>query len=359
MSTLRLYVGTYTQKMGHVPGQPAEGIYLYHFEAESGALARVGVTPGVDNPSYLAFHPTRRFLYTSNETPRNDGVSAFAINAADGRLSPLNRQPAHGSAACFVSVDQSGRYLLCANYGGGNVVMYPIQEDGSLGEVCANIPHTGYGPDPARQAMSHAHSIFLSPDNRFALSCDLGLDKVIVYRLDLEGGAEHGGKLIPHSTALLPEGAGPRHLDFHPNGRFVYVIGELGGSLTAFAWDAAAGQLSALETLSTLPEGYSGRQACADVHIHPSGRFLYGSNRFQDSIVIYRIDPESGRLSLVGHEPVRGKTPRNFAIDPSGQFLLAANQDSGNIVTFRIDPQTGGLSYLGSVECAAPVCLKF
>ena len=349
-----VYVGTYTKK-------GSEGIYVYRLDTSSGALEPVSKATGVENPSFLAIHPSRRYLYAVDEVREFKGqpggaVSAFAIDPKTGDLTYLNQQLSRGAGPCHLSVDQTGKFVLAANYSAGSAAILPIRDDGRLGEATDVVQHQGSSVNPKRQKGPHAHSINLSPDNRFAFVADLGLDKIMIYQLDLGE-----GKLKPNDPpfAKVPPGAGPRHFAFHPNGKYAYVINELDNTMTAFAYDAARGALTEIQTLSTLPEGFDETSYCADVHVSPSGKFLYGSNRGHDSIVIFEIDEGTGKLSLVGHEPTQGKNPRNFAIDPTGAFLLAANQDSDSIVVFRIDEKTGKLTPTGHVaEVSMPVCLK-
>jgi 6-phosphogluconolactonase len=359
-ATVLVYVGAFTRLPPHPRGN-AEGIVVARLDPTSGTLTPVETVPDVANPSFLALHPSRRFLYAVNAVPEQDGrpggsVSTFAVEPATGGLTFLNRQPSHGASPCHVRVDPTGRWVLTANYGGGSVAILPILEDGRLGPATDTVQHAGSSVDPERQAGPHAHSINLDPTGAFALVADLGLDRVFMYRVDWRQ-----GRLVPHdppSVELAP-GSGPRHLAFHPNGRLVYVLNELGSTLTAFAYDATHGSLRELQTLSTLPAGFSGANACADVHVTPDGRFVYGSNRGHDSLAIFAIDETTGRLTSVGHAPTGGRTPRNFAIDPSGTFLYAANQDSDTIVTFRIDAATGQLTPAGPVaHVPSPTCLE-
>lgn len=359
-SAIFVYVGTFTGFPPHPRGK-AEGIYVFRMDPSSGDLTLVHTATDVPNPSFLALHPSQRYLYAVNAVPEIDGhvggaVSAFVVDRATGGLTFLNRQSTGGAGPCHVSVDQTGRYVMAANYGGGSVAMFPIQSDGRLGPASDFVQHVGSSVNPERQQGPHAHSINLDPTNRYALVADLGLDKVLVYRLDFAH-----GKLVPNDppfVAVAP-GAGPRHLDFHPSRRYAYVINEIGSTITAFDYDALRGTLREIHTVPTLPNGYSGTNSCADLHVHPSGRFLYGSNRGHDSIVIYAIDEATGRLAHVGHQSTGGRTPRNFAIDPGGSLLLAANQDTDNIVTFRIDQQSGKLTPTGQeVKALTPVCLK-
>jgi len=350
-----VYVGTYTHK------GTSEGIYIYRLNVATGTLTPVGVAGGVQNPSFLALDPQRRYLYAVNETMEFDGqpgggVSAFAVDPQTGALTLINSQRTHGGAPCYVSVDQTGRFVYVANYMGGNAAAFPVRAGGGLDPASAVVQHTGSGINPRRQEGPHAHSITLDPTNRLAFVADLGIDKVMVYQLDLEAGT-----LPPHVPPWVEveAGAGPRHMAFHPNGRYAYLITEMGNTIVAFAYDAVQGTLDARQTVPALPVDYTGRSTCADIHVAPSGKFLYGSNRGHDSIVAYAIDVETGLLVYIGHTPSLGKTPRNFAIDPTGTYLFAAHQDSDSIVAFRIDPETGQLTPTGQVtEVSMPVCVR-
>lgn len=351
-----VYIGTYTRT------GKSKGIYVYRFDRMTGKLTYVDATPGASNPSFVAIHPNGRNLYAVSEIADHEGkrtgsVYAYSIDRSTGRLTHLNVQPSQGTGPCHVNVEESGKYVLVANYQSGSVAMFPVQADGSLGQASDAVQHQGSSVNKDRQAGPHAHCIFPDPTNKFAFVNDLGTDKVVVYRLDLSN-----GKLKPNdppSTGVKP-GFGPRHLDFHPNGRFVFVIHELGNMITSFAYDSNRGSLKELQTVPSLPEGWSGTSHTADIHVSPSGKFLYGSNRGHDSIVIYAIEESTGKLTYVGHESTRGKTPRNFAIDLSGTFLFAENQNSDAIHTFRIDSRTGRLTATGDVtEVPSPVCLKF
>jgi len=346
-----VYVGTYTG-----PGK-AEGIGVFRMDQATGALTHLQTLSGVDNPSFLALHPNGRSLYAANESGDADGgpgISAFAVDQETHTLMPLNRQPAHGTSPCYVSLDSAGRSVLLANYGNGTVSVYPVQEDGSLDEASHVVQHVG-GGSTRRQAGPHAHSIVMDPAGKYVLSADLGCDRIFVYLLQ-------DGRLSPNDVpyAQISSGAGPRHIAFHPNGRFVFVNGEIDSTVSAFAYDAERGALQVVDTRSTLPAGFSGNNSTAQVAVHPNGRFVYVSNRGHHSIAIFAIDPDQGTLRPLGHESTQGKTPRNFNLDPSGTFLLAANQDSGTIVSFRIDGQTGQLAATGQVtEIPAPVCVLF
>jgi 6-phosphogluconolactonase len=308
-----------------------------------------------ENPSFVTLDPSKRFLYAVNEKP-DGAVSAFKIDPLSHELTSLNQQPSEGADPCHLSFDRQRKHLLVANYTGGNVAVLPIQPDGSLGPALDVEQHEGSGPRE-QQKSAHAHCIKLDRGNRFALAADLGSDKVMIYRFN-----PVTGKLEPaqQPSATLHPGAGPRHLTFHPNGKYVYVINELDSSLTTFKYDAVKGTLTAFETVSTLPRDFTGTSYCADIHVSNSGRFLYGSNRGHNSIVVFAIDPHTARLSLVEHVSTEGKWPRNFAIDPAGRFLLVANQHTDNVVVFRIDAQTGRLTPTGvNEQIPVPVCLQF
>ncbi len=353
-TTSFVYVGTYTRR-------GSEGIYVYRLDPSTGALELAGKAAGIANPSFLALDPTRRYLYAVNELGTYAGrpggaVSAFAIDAQTGALTLLNQQPTHGAASCHLSVDQTRRFVFTANYSGGNLTVLPIGEDGLLEEPTDVVQHHGSSAHPQRQDRPHAHSVTLDPTNRYAFACDLGLDKVMIYDLDLTQ-----GKLRPHDPpwVSVAPGAGPRHFAFHPSFQYAYVINEIDSTLTAFAYDRAKGTLRELQTVSTLPPGFGGDNSTADVHVAPSGRFVYGSNRGHDSIAIFEIDVDTGKLTPAGHASTQGRTPRNFALDPSGTLLLAANQDTDSIVSFRIDTETGQLAPTGyAVEVSMPVCVK-
>jgi len=357
MGKLRVYVGTYTWK-------ESKGIYLMELDLATGKLSAPELAAEATNPTFLAIHPSKRFLYAVGEIGSFKGkssgsVSAFAIAPGTGKLTPLNSQRSGGAGPCHVTVDKEGKNLLVANYSGGSVAILPIAADGSLEEPSCTIQHQGKGHDPRRQEGPHAHSINLDPAGRFAFAADLGLDKLLIYRFDAAKGA-----LTPNDppSASVAPGAGPRHFAFHPNGRFAYVINEMGMTVTAFAYDAERGALRELQTVRTLPEGRETTPAdsTAEVVVHPSGKFLYGSNRGHDSIAIFAVDAETGKLTPAGHEPTQGKNPRNFAIEPAGAWLLAANQNSASVVVFRIDPKSGALTPAGvKADIPAPVCVRY
>lgn len=354
---LLVYFGTYT-------GPKSKGIYVSRLDAATGALTSPELAAETTNPSFLAIHPGRAFLYAVSEIGNHQGttsgaVSAFSIDHKSGKLSALNQQPSRGANPAHVVVDKAGRHALVANYSGGSVAVLPIEPDGTLKPASSFVQHTGSSVNPQRQKEPHAHSVNLDPANRFAYVADLGLDKVLIYRFDAGNGS-----LVAADppSAVVKAGAGPRHFAFHPAGRYAYVINEMDCTITAFIADQAKGALTTLQTISTLPEGESviAGYSTAEVQVHPSGKFVYGSNRGHNSIVVFAVDEPSGRLTYVEHEPTQGNTPRNFGIDPSGRYLLAANQRSDSVVVFRIDQQTGGLTPTGhKVDVGAPVCVRF
>lgn len=347
-----LYVGTYTTKT-------SQGIYGYRFNAKTGDYRLVDSTKGLSNPSFLSISPDQRFLYALAGNSR-DSVRALAIETGSHRLIPLNAQPSGSQGVVHLQVDKTGKWLIVGHYTAGSLSVLPIQPDGALGRVTQVIQLEGKGIEsgatPAeRQDHPYVHSINIAPNNKDVFVPDLGMDKIMTYSLDAKTGQLTPGN--PPFTAVTP-GSGPRHFTFHPNGKFAYVIQEMGALITGFSYQH--GQLTPIQTVSTLPEGYTGRKWAADIHISPDGKFLYGSNRAHESLVIFRIDPKTGQLLLVGHQPVGGKTPRNFAIDPTGNFVLVANQDSDNITIFRRDKQTGKLTFTGKeISVSMPVCLKF
>lgn len=353
--TVRVYIGTYTKA-------DSEGINLLEMDPDSGELTLKGVVAETKNPSFLAIHPTRPLLFAVNEISdyedeSSGSVSAFEIDPDSGALTLLNHRSSKGGAPCHIVIDPEGKHVLVANYSGGNVTVLPIEEDGSLGEASDVRQHVGSGPNPNRQQEPHAHSINLDASGTFAVAADLGIDQYLVYKYDPEAGSLSVN--TPAGTSVAP-GAGPRHFDFHPNGTLAFGINEIASTVTAFQYDPEAGTLEELQTLSSLPGGFDGNNSTADIHVHPSGKFLYGSNRGHHSIAIFQIDEQAGTLEPVGHAKTGGETPRNFCIDPSGKFLLAANQGTDSITVFKIDPETGELEKLDfEVEVPAPVCIKF
>ncbi|WP_064197195.1 MULTISPECIES: lactonase family protein [Emticicia] len=358
-----LLVGTYTRKN-------SEGIYVYKFNLNTGDFSRVSVASGIKNPSFLAVSPNQKFVYAVSEI--SDGiVYSYSFDKNTGMLTNLNTQSAGGADPCHISVDKTGKWVLVGNYSGGNLSILPVEPNGSLSAASQTINHSGSGPNKGRQEKPHVHSVNISPNNRDVFVPDLGIDKIMTYSLNAQN-----GKLVEGKPAFtkVADGSGPRHFTIHPNGKFVYVIQELSSTVTAFNY--VSGKLSPIQTITTLAKDfkYKNKSFCADIHISPDGKFLYGSNRFvdagnkngifapnntTDTIVIYSIDPKTGKLTYIGNEPVLGKIPRNFMITPNGKFVLVANQETDNITIFNRDAKTGKLSPTGKqIEVPVPVCLK-
>jgi 6-phosphogluconolactonase len=358
---ITIYMGTYTRRETFVDGKAA-GIYIYHLDPASGELIYAATVAGAGtvNPSFLTLSPDKRCLYAVNEITGGKGpygtVSAFAIDPVTQHLSYLNQQSTHGLAPCYVSMEPEGRYCLVANYETGSVCVLPVPEDGRLGEATDTVQFSGSGPNPERQEGPHAHMIVPSPDHRFILAVDLGTDKLMAFRLDLER-----GRLIPADSpwTQMPPGTGPRHLAFHPHRPFAYVISELQSTVTVCRYMERRGTFEASQTISTLPDDFTGQNLGAEIKVAPSGRFVYASNRGHDSLAIYAADEETGQLSIVGHTSTQGVGPRAFTIDPSGALLLVANQDTDTVITFWIHQDSGMLTATGHVATVpTPVCLQ-
>ncbi|MFN7921165.1 MAG: lactonase family protein [Bryobacteraceae bacterium] len=348
-----MYVGTYTRN-------DSKGIYVYKFDTATGKATSIGLAAEYPNPSFVTIHPNRRFLYAVSEVDNYNGqksgaVAAFSIDKTSGKLTKINEMSTKGTIPCHLVVDKTQRNLIVVNYGSGSTTVYPLNADGSLKEPSSFIQHQGSSTDRSRQQGPHAHSVNLSKDNRFAVVADLGLDEVKVYKFDAAA-----GKIEPGEVAKVKPGSGPRHFNFHPSQKYAYVINEMASTVTAFRYDKANGKLTEMQTLSTVPAGNTTRNSTAEVLVHPSGKFVYGSNRGHNSIAVFQVDRSNGKLTHVDNTPTQGKTPRNFAIDPSGKFLLAENQDSSTIVIFRIDQSTGKLTPTGDVlQQPIPVCIRF
>jgi 6-phosphogluconolactonase len=351
-----VFIGTYTG-----PNTNSQGIYAFRFNDSTGALTPLGLKAETPSPSFLAANASGRVLYAVNEVDEYQGeksgsVTSFAVDAATGGLTPLRVESSKGAAPCHVQCDKTGKFVAVANYTGGNIAILPVGPDGRLSASIATHSGSGSGPNKARQQGPHAHQVVFDPTNRYLLEADLGIDKILVYRFD-----PATGRVTPNDppAATVEPGAGPRHLAFHPDGRRVFVINELGSSITSFAWDGAKGTLRSLGTVSTLPRDFTGQNSTAEIAVHPNGRFLYGSNRGHDSIAVFGI-PTDGPPVQVEHEPTRGKTPRNFTIDPTGKWLIAANQASGTLAVFGIDQKTGALAPKDPlVSVGSPVCVLF
>ena len=360
MAEQYVFFGTYTREESHVMGR-SEGIYVYRLDLDTGGLEHVSTAKDVVNPSYVVLNPAGDHLYAVNEVGDFGGassgaVSAFAFDRESGELSFLNQLATGGSSPCHLVVDQTDSCVLVANYGGGSVSAFTVGEDGALLERSDFVQHVGSSVNPRRQQGPHAHSFTIDAGNRFAFAADLGVDKVLSYKLDAQA-----GKLTPNDPEgpSAAPGAGPRHFDFHPNGKLAYLINEIGCTITAYGYDAEQGTLAEIQTVPTLPEGFDGRNSCADIHVSPSGKFVYGSNRGHNSLVIYAIDGATGEMNYVGHESTRGEVPRGFNIDPTGKVVLAANQNTHHVATFWADPETGKLEATGhEAQVPTPVCVK-
>lgn len=354
---IRFYVGT-----GTAADDAAGGIFICEFDPNTGAITKTGQFPGVAQSTFLTVSPDKKYLYTVNETDNFGGeesgaFSAYQIEPQTGELKFLNQLSSGGAWPCFISIDATGKVVLVANYGGGSVLSATAGADGSLEKIASFDQHEGSSVNPERQEAPHAHQIIMDPTNTFAYSCDLGLDKILIYRLNRTTGALEPND--PPFIEVVP-GSGPRHMTFHPNGKYAYVINELNATIIAFTIDAENGRLQAIQNISTLPPNYDTHKQCADIHVHPSGKFLYGSNRGHDSIAIFTIDQTNGKLTAAGHQGEHIAWPRNFAIAPGGKFLLVANKNSNDVVSFAIDQETGALTPTGnSIEMPKPMCIKF
>ncbi len=340
---LWVYIGTYTSGS-------SKGIYRFDFDLTTGQLSGKTLAGEAVDPSFVAIHPNQRFLYAVDE--KNAAINAFALDPKTGSLTKLNTVPSKGASPCHIIVDKQGTHVLAANYGGGSYIVVPIGGDGRLGEASSFVQHLAKDNHQPR-----GHSTNLDAANRYAVAADLGLDKLFVYRYDAARGVLTGND--PPGLDLAP-GAGPRHFAFHPNGRNAYVINELNSTVNALRYDADHGVLTNLQTLSTLPKDFKGRNSCAEIQVDPSGRFVYGSNRGHNSIAIFTVDAQTGELTPAGHQGEGIKTPRGFGIDPTGRYLLVGSQDGDSVIVFRIDQKTGALTPAGSrVEVSKPVCVKF
>ena len=349
-----LYVGNYT-------GPQSKGIQAFRYDDKTLSLEPLGMVGEMPQPSFLTIHPNGRFLYAVSELGNNGkvdgGVYSFAIDDNSGKLTFLNKQSSGGGGACHLVVDKTGKFLLVANYGTGSATAFPVHEDGTLGTMSSKVQFEGSGPNAKRQKGPHAHAVVLSPDNRFVFVPNLGTDRIQILKFDA-----HKGTLTNNepADAAIKKGSGPRHFTLAPNGHFAYVLSEMGSLVTALRYDSATGALTDIQEISTLPADFTGENNSAEIQIDSAGKFLYASNRGNDSIAVFAVDKSSGKLTLVEITPTQGHTPRNFMIDPDGKHLLAANQDSDNLVLFARDEKTGKLTPTGkTVGTPSPVCLKF
>jgi 6-phosphogluconolactonase len=343
--------------MGEPTRGERQGIYRSTLDDKTGAITLPVVAAEIGAPEFLAIHPNGKRLYAACKLDDGQfGVAAFEISDDGRALKFLNGQPIGDGRACHLATDRSGRCLFTAQYGTGTVAAFPLDADGKIGPRSDLARHSGSGPNKTRQDAPHAHWVGTDPKNRFLFVPDLGIDQVVIYEMDLEA-----GKINPHGHGDVPAGSGPRHMVFHPNGRFAFVLNEMNLSVTVFEFDAKAGTLKPIETVDSLPESLRDRQStAAEICIHPTGEFLYASSRGHDSVSAFRIDPQTGRLALVEREPIRGAHPRNVNLDQSGKWLLAAGRDSNTISVFGVDPKTGGLVFSGNVvNSPAPICVEF
>jgi len=349
-----VFAGTYTNKT------QSKGIYAFEFDAATGKLTAKGVAAETPDPSWVIVHPSGKFLYAANETGKASTVSAFALDAKTAKLTPLNQMAPQGEDPCYLSFDKTGKYVFAANYSSGTVTAFPILPDGKLGKPTATPKNQGtLGPNKERQEAPHAHWIEPSSDNQFVYVADLGLDRILIYKFDAAVGTLAQGMPVDKFSATPSPGTGPRHAAFAPNGKFMYLLGEMSSAVTVFANDGH-NAFRSIQQISGLPEGFKGRNDAAEIAIHPSGKFLYTANRGQDTIAVFSIDPSKGTLTHLENVPTQGKEPRNFVIDPTGRYLLAENQNSDTIVEFKIDSTTGKLTPTGEVvHIPAPVCLTF
>ncbi len=349
------FFGTYT-------GAKSKGIYAAKFDTRTGKFGVPQLAAEITNPTFLAVHPNGRWMYAIGEVGNFGGrksgsIAAYTIDASSGKLTALNTQPSGGAGPCHVFVDQTGKCVLAANYGGGSVTSVPIKDDGSLAEPGSFIQHTGSSVNKGRQEGPHGHCIITDPSNRFALACDLGLDKVLIYKLDTSTAT-----LTPNDPSFgsTAPGAGPRHIAFHPNGKFAFVISELDCTMTTFAWDGKRGALTAIDAVSTVPGERQKSYSTAEVQVHPNGKFVYGSNRGHNSIAVFTVDQSTGKLTRIQNESTQGKTPRHFTLDPTAHFLIVENQDSGDVFVYSVDQNTGRLAPTGEkIEVGSPVCAVF
>ena len=357
----RVYIGTYTGKSAK--GLESKGIYACELDLATGKLSEPALAAELANPSFLSIHPSGKFIYAVGEIGDFQGKKAGAVSAlevvdtATGKLKLLNQQPSGGPGPCHVSIDKTGRCALAANYGGGSVCSLPIQADGRLGEPASVIQHAAGGADPNKRKDPHAHSIFVDPANHYAFAPDLGLDKVLIYKLD-----PSTAKLTANDppAGIVAAGSGPRHFAFHPSAKWAYVINETANTVTAFEFNPHHGILKEIQTITTLPSDAKVNSYTAEVVVHPAGKFLYGSNRGHNSIAVFAIDEHTGKLTAAGHQAKEVSTPRNFNIDPTGQFCLVCNQDADSVIVFKIDQQTGALQPTAEkIAVGMPVCVKF
>ena len=349
-----VFIGTNTH-----PPSKSKGIYRYRLDAASGRITDEGLAAEIGDPGWQKISSGGRFLYTvaTDQNHRRSIVAAYRVDFRTGALAALNQEATNGEDSTHLDVDPSRSCAMVANYNSGDISVMPINPDGTVAAPTAVIRHTGSSVDPERQTHPYVHSCNIDPSGKFMLACDLGVDKIFIYRFDP---ASRSLSAADPPTVSVAPGAGPRHLSFHPNGKFAYLVTEMGGTVIAYSWDSEMGQLRPLQTVSTLPPTFRGFNKSAEVRIHPNGKFLYASNRGPDDLAIFAVDPAGGTLKLVGFQPTGGKGPRDFAIDPTGNFLFAANQDSDSVTVFRIDSDTGMLTPTDlTMHVPVPICVTF
>lgn len=351
-----VYFGCYTNaKSG------SKGIHISKFDAEKGELSEPELAAETASPSFLAIHPSKKYLYAVGEmgSPGQKGgaVSAFEISQPNGKLTLINQVSSVGSGPCHISIDQTGKMAMVANYGGGSVASYAIQENGGLSEARTFVQHEGSSVNLKRQAGPHAHSLNISPDNRFGFACDLGLDKVLIYKLD-----PTTGKMAAHGQATVAPGSGPRHFAFHPSGKYAFVNNEILMTVTSFAYNAEKGTLTEIATASTLPEADRSKTglSTAETVAHPNGKFVYVSNRTHDTIAVFSCEASTGKLTLIQNAPAEGEIPRNFSLDPTGRWMIVAHQNSNTAALFKVDQDNGKLTFTGKkIKVGGAVCVRF
>jgi len=356
-----VYLGTYTVRGGGASKDPSsKGIYVAKMNLDTGEMTKPEVAAEIANPSFLTVHQNGKYLFAVGElygTGEKPGgvVTAFTIDRGTGKLTQINQQPAQGGGTCHITVDKTGKFVLLANYGTGSVASFPIGADGSLGANVSTIQHKGSSVNPKRQQGPHAHSINIDATNKYAVAADLGTDKLYIYKFDAKTGT-----LSEHSDISMKPGAGPRHFNFHPSNKYAYAINEMHSTVTAMSFDALTGRLTEIQSIPTIPVEPEATMSTAEILVHPSGNFVYGSNRGHDSIAVFTIDKKTGKLARAENEPTQGKTPRNFGISPDGKWLVAANQNSDSLVVFKIDGKTGTLTPTGQkLDAPMPVCVRF
>ena len=343
----RVYIGTYT-------GGGSEGVYLLNFDAKTGDIEVEGLAVETGSPSYLVQHPSLPIIYAAAS---NDSIRGFTMDPQSGKLSLINEQPTGGKGPCHVDISPDGKRVVASNYSSGSIGVVAVDETGALGESVAFFQHKGSSANTSRQEGPHAHSANFGPMGKYFVAADLGTDELRIYQYD-----QQSGQVLPHHhpvTSTAP-GAGPRHFCFHPNHKFAYVVNELDNTVTGYTWDMIKGTLNPIQTIGTLPEDFTEQNSTAHITVHPSGKYLYASNRGHDSIAVYGINQDTGELTARGQTSTKGKTPRNFAVDPTGQFLLAANQSTNDVVVLKINQEDGTLSSTGKkVSVTNPVCVLF